>query len=42
MLIWNQWNSTKTDGLLLKKKTYRVLTLFGVIPLFISIIEERK
>ena len=37
MLIFKTWVSVKNDILTTKTKIYRVLLLFGIIPLFIWI-----
>ena len=38
MLVWKQWEKVKTMfGIEQERKIYRVLLLFGLIPLFIFI-----
>lgn len=38
MLVWKQWaKETTVFGVVSERKEYKILLLFGIIPLFISI-----
>lgn len=38
MIVWREWSVTKSSyGVVQSQKEYRLLLLFGIIPLFIAI-----
>lgn len=38
MFVWKTWTEVKSSyGTVTSKKTYKLLLLFGIVPLFVSI-----